>query len=121
MNLIRLFAGAAGESDFEQCDLQLTLKRIRPTRGSVSHFRASGSKSILAAPAPRRMGRVMHVSPKRQIMFCLSGSIKVTSSLKDERLIKAGMGLLMEDTTGNGDLGEVISSVPVTEIIIQQE
>ena len=63
----------------------------------------------------------MHVSPKRQIMFCLSGSIRVTSSTNDERIIDAGMGLLMDDTTGKGHISEVISTVPVTQVVVQRE
>ena len=63
----------------------------------------------------------MHVAPKRQVMFCLSGSLKVTSSTGDERVFEAGMGWLMEDTTGKGHVTAVISSLPATGVIIQQE
>jgi hypothetical protein len=63
----------------------------------------------------------LHVSPKRQVIFCLSGSLKVTSSLKEERMIEAGMGLLMEDTTGKGHVSDVVSSGPVAQVTIQQE
>jgi len=54
-------------------------------------------------------------------MFRLSGSIKITSSAKDERVIDAGMGLLVEDTTGKGHVSEVVSTVPVTQVIVQRE
>jgi len=36
----------------------------------------------------------LDVSPKRQLMFCLSDSIKVTSSTNEERVFEADMGLL---------------------------
>jgi len=121
MNLIRLCSDAAGESHFEQVDLKLTLKEFAPPAAPLHISEPHSAKAFLLLQLPVGWIGKMHVSPKRQIMFCLSGSIKITSSTNDERIIDAGMGLLMEDTTGKGHISEVISTVPVTQVIVQRE
>ncbi len=121
MNLIRLYSDAAGESQFEQVDLKLTLKEFALPAAPLQISEPQDAKAWLLLQL--RVGWIgeMHVSPKRQIMFCLSGSIRVTSSTNDERIIDAGMGLLMDDTTGKGHISEVISAVPVTQVVVQRE
>ena len=121
MNLIRLYTDAAGESHFGQCNLELTLKEFAPPAAPLHISAPQAATAFLLLQLPVGWIGEMHVSPKRQVMFCLSGSIKFTSSLNEERIIEAGMGLFMEDTTGKGHVSKVISSVPVTQIIIQQE
>ena len=117
MNLIRLYSNAAGESHFEQVDLNLTLKEFAPPATPFHVSEPQAAKAFLLLQLPVGWIGEMHVPPKRQIMFCLSGSIKITSSTNDERVIDAGMGLLMEDTTGKGHVSEVISAVPVTQVM----
>ena len=121
MNLIRLYADAAGESHFEQVDLDLTLKQFAPPAAAFHISEPQVAKAFLVLELPVGWVGEMHVSPKRQVMFCLSGSVKVTSSTNDVRIIEAGKGLLMEDTTGKGHVSEVISAVPVTQIIVQRD
>jgi hypothetical protein len=69
MNLIRLYADAAGDGHFEQHDQKLTLREFAlpaaPLHISEPQFQL-----------PVGWIGEMHVSPKRQIMFCLSGSVK---------------------------------------------
>jgi hypothetical protein len=121
MNLIRIYADATGESRFDEHDLKLTLKEFAPPAPPLFISDSYPAKTFLLVTLPVGWTGEMHVSPKRQAMFCLSGSLKVTSSLNEARIIEAGMGWLMEDTTGKGHVTEVISSVPVTGIIVQQE
>jgi hypothetical protein len=121
MNLIRLYSDAAGESHFGHCDLKMTLKQFAPPAAPLHVSEPQAAKAYLLLELPAGWLGEMHVSPKRQVMFCLSGSIKVTSSTHHERIIEPGMGLLMEDTTGKGHISEVISSVPATQVVIQQE
>ena len=121
MNLIRLYADAAGESHFEHRHVKLIFKQFAPPAAPLHISEPQSATAFLLLQLPVGWIGEMHVSPKRQIMFCLSGAIKVTTSTNDERIIEAGMGLLMEDTTGKGHVTEVISPVPVTQIIVQQE
>ena len=96
-------------------------ERIHASCGSVAHFRTSNREGIPPTPAARRLDRgnarlaeaADHVLPVRLR--------QITSSTHDERVIDAGMGLLMEDTTGKGHISEVISTVPVTQVIVQRE
>jgi quercetin dioxygenase-like cupin family protein len=59
-----------------------------------------------------------HPSPRRQILFCLSGAVKITASDGEIRTIKASDAWLMEDTNGKGHRTEVASDEPFDAVII---
>lgn len=60
-----------------------------------------------------------HVSPKKQILFCLSGSVRITCSTGAVEVLTAGMGIEMSDIVGKGHKSEVTSAEPVNAVIIQ--
>jgi|SRR5271155_4201878 len=121
MSLMRLYTDETGESHFEEYDIKLTLKDFAPPAPPVHISDPQVATRFILVSLPVGWIGEMHVSPKRQVMFCLSGSLKVTSSTGDERIIEAGMGWSMEDTIGKGHATAVVSSQPVTGIVIQQE
>src|SRR5262249_38068702 len=59
-----------------------------------------------------------HPSPHRQILFCLSGALKVTASDGTVRIVDTGKVWLMEDTEGKGHESEVASEVPFNAAIV---
>lgn len=61
-----------------------------------------------------------HASPSpQQVLFCLSGRVKITCSSGETAIIEAGAGLAMSDVNGRGHKTEVLSAEPVSAIIIQ--
>jgi hypothetical protein len=60
-----------------------------------------------------------HVSPRKQVLFCLSGSVKVTCSTGEAAVLSAGMGMAMSDVAGKGHKSEVISAEAANAVIIQ--
>jgi hypothetical protein len=121
MKLIRLYADAAGESHFGDCEVPLSLRQFAPPAAPFQISDPQAATQLFMLELPRGWLGEMHVSPKRQLMFCLSGCLKVTSSTGDVRFLNSGEGLLMEDTTGKGHVSEAVSDTPVVEIIVQLE
>jgi Cupin domain len=62
-----------------------------------------------------------HPSPHRQILFCLSGGMRITSSTGETRTLGVGDAWLMGDTTGEGHKSEVTSKEGASVVIVQFE
>src|SRR5215472_11544581 len=109
MNYVRLFAGADGESHFE--DVTVELAPIgQYARGVPQAFlstpRHSTSLTFLSAP-PGWVGD-FHTAPRRQFMIKLAGQTELVASDGDRRQIGPGVALLLEDTTGKGHYSRVL-------------
>src|SRR5271170_451424 len=114
MQIIRLYADANGESRLEDREVGLSLEDFAPPAAPllVSVPTAASRYVIIELPIGWAGGQP-HPSPSRQMLFCLSGSFKVTASSGKVRSVTAGDGLLLEDTTGKRHITEVTSTVPV--------
>ena len=62
-----------------------------------------GDAGCRGAPADHRVG-VWHRAPRRQHVISLAGGISITVSDGETRHIGAGEIVLVEDTTGKGDI-----------------
>ncbi len=70
---------------------------------------------------PAGWGGERHPSPRRQILFCLSGAMEVIASGGETRSVAAGDAWLMADTQGKGHVTRVTSEGPVNAVIVQLE
>lgn len=119
LKYIRLYADDRGESHFESHSVPMTIRAFAPPAAplAVSDPRAATSFVLIQLPVAWG-GDEPHPSPSRQMLYCLSGSFKVTASDGDCREFKAGDGLLLEDTRGKGHVTEVTSANPVDCVMI---
>ncbi|MGO4564850.1 hypothetical protein AB4Z52_07215 [Rhizobium sp. 2YAF20] len=76
------------------------------------------AKGYVAIRIPAGWAGELHRSPHRQILFCLSGALKVTASDNEMRLVEAGSVWQMEDVSGKGHWSEVATPVPFDAVII---
>jgi hypothetical protein len=60
-----------------------------------------------------------HPSPKRQILFCQSGRVRITPDVGNPQTIATGDAWMMEDTERSGHKTEVISGEPFDAVVIQ--
>jgi quercetin dioxygenase-like cupin family protein len=118
LNVLRLSEGLTGESHFDNFDISRALTDFAPP-----------ARPLFVSPVEKASGYVVirlpvgwvgdpHPSPRRQILFCLSGAVKITASDGEIRTIKAGDAWLMEDTNGKGHRTEVASDEPFDAVII---
>ena len=100
---VRLFADAAGESHFEDLEVDLVETDFAPPAGPlfIGQF-ASSSASYWIGAYPNWDGEEPHPTPQRQILVTVRGEYEVSASDGETRRFPVGSVLLLEDTFGEG-------------------
>jgi hypothetical protein len=117
---VHLYADSAGDSRFGEGLLPLKITDFAPP---AAPFQVTGQQPashfvVIRLPVGWG-GDEPHPTPGRFTLFCLEGSMRVTTSSGDVRSITAGTALLMEDTHGKGHRTEVTSDGPVQAVMIK--
>lgn len=95
----RIYAGADGESHFEDIDVKLASQ----ARGSdVSAMYPAEGVIFRRSPADQFID--WHPAPRRQFVVTLSGHAEVEASDGEVRQIGPGTVMLAEDVTGKGHI-----------------
>ena len=115
----RLYAGADGESHFE--DIEIDLASTDYARSAppldLSSFTPATQIGFMRAPAG--WSSDWHLSSSRNIFFVLSGEWEVTASDGEARRFAAGSVLLVEDTRGKGHASRVMSDTDSLAVMVQ--
>jgi hypothetical protein len=119
LRVLRTYANAAGESCFNTYEIQRGLRNFAPPAAPLfaSEIAEASGYTVLRLPVGWIGER--HLSPKRQILFCLSGRVRITPDVGNPQIIAAGDAWMMEDTEGSGHKTEVISEEPFDAVVIQ--
>lgn len=122
MKAIRLYADEDGESHFDSAEIAMTLQEFAPPAAPLYATEAQAASRFVVIQLPVGWGGGKpHPTPGRQMLFCLSGSFRVTSSDGESRSVSTGEALLMTDTSGKGHSTVVTSDKPVTAVMIRLE
>jgi len=122
MKALRLYEDEDGESHFDSAEIMMTLQEFAPPAAPLYATEAQTASRFVVIQLPIAWGGgTPHPTPGRQMLFCLSGSFRVTSSDGESRSVSSGEALLMTDTTGKGHSTAVTSDIPVTAVMIQLE
>ena len=102
MRYTRIYADAAGQSHFDDMDVELTESNFAPPAPPVnlSSFGLALQYAFLSFPAGWRGD--WHPTPRRQFFFFLSGEVAVQVGDGQVRHFGTGCVVLAEDTTSNG-------------------
>jgi len=119
MKYIRIYADPAGESHFEDVEVELAQARFAPPAPPVnlSSFRPASQYAFCSFPAGWRGN--WHPAPQRQIFFHLSGNVRVEASDGEVRYFGPGSIFFLEDTTGKGHFSRVISKTDALSAFVQ--
>ena len=115
----RLFADAAGESHFEEIDVDLTLVDFAsstPPLAVSKHFVATHT-AFLGGPAG--WNGDWHVSSARNLFVVVSGEWEIEASDGTTRLFAPNSVLLAEDTSGKGHRSRVISDKDSLALLVE--
>lgn len=115
----RVSADEAGESHFDAYEVPQSLKNFAPPARPFFVSDVERATGYVVIHLPVGWVGEFHPSPRRQIVFCLSGSLAITASDGDEHLFGPGDAYLLEDTSGKGHKAELTSEVPVNAVIVQ--
>jgi hypothetical protein len=121
MKMLRLYSNEEGESQFDFVDFTMTLHDDSPP--AIPHYfsEPEDAKGWVYVRCPVDWDGKLHPAPRRQIIICTGGTMRITSSLGIERDLSPGSAVLLEDTKGKGHTSTVTSQVPFEAIIVRLE
>ena len=99
MRYFRIYAGADGESHFDDVDVKLTDQQ---SGSDLSVPYPTSSVIFRRSPADQYID--WHPAPRRQFVVTLSGHAEVEASDGEVRQIGPGTVMLAEDVTGKGHI-----------------
>lgn len=105
----RLYADEAGESHFEDVEIDLTMAEYAPPAPPLELSAITPAEQFGFMRAPAGWSSDWHPSAARNIFFVLTGEWEVTASDGETRSFSAGSVLRVEDTTGKGHSSRVLS------------
>jgi hypothetical protein len=121
MKMLRLYNNKEGESQFDFVDFTMTLRDDSPPAKPHYFSEPEDAKGWVYVRCPVDWDGKLHPTPRRQIIICTGGTMRITSSLGIERDLSPGSALLLEDTKGKGHSSTVTSQVPFEAIIVRLE
>ena len=119
MQYVRLYADAAGESHFEDVEMDLAATSFAPPAPPlhVSPFNPAERYGFMIIP-PGWDGD-WHPTPRRQVFFYLAGEVEGEASDGERRRFGPGSVTLVEDTTGKGHRSRNAGSSDVVLAVVQ--
>ncbi len=121
MKMLRLYADEIGESHFGTFELSLNLKDDSPPAKPHYFSDPRDAETYVVVQCPVGWGGELHPSPRRQIVFCMSGTMRITTSLGISRDLTPDDAVLLEDTSGKGHISIVTSKTSFDGVIIRLE
>ena len=119
--VIRTFTDDQGRSQFDSYTVPQKLQQFAPPADPVFVSERQPASGYVAIYMPPGWVGKPHPSPRRQILFCLTGGMRITSSSGETRTLGVGDAWLMGDTTGEGHKSEVTSPEGANVVIVQFE
>jgi hypothetical protein len=119
LTVLRLFVTDAGASRFDTFEIPRALRSFAPPAAPLYASELKAASGFVVVRLPTGWIGQRHPTPKRQILFCLSGKIRITPDVGEPRILATGEAWQMEDTDGGGHTTEVISEGPCDAVIIE--
>jgi hypothetical protein len=118
---VRLYPDTNGDSHFEEVETELRADEVQSPAVPfyISTFEKATGYGYYSASAGYFDD--WHNAPRRQFIFCLEGEFQIEASDGKKRRFKQGSILLVEDTTGKGHRGRVLSQDAVLMAIVTLE
>jgi hypothetical protein len=116
---VRLYADSAGESHFEDIQVELSAVELVPPAPllNLSPFLTAEQMAFLGAPAG--WASDWHPSAARNMFVVLSGEWEIQARDGSIRRFAPNDVLLVEDTTGRGHKSQVISNQCSLALLVQ--
>ena len=115
----RLYADEAGESHFEDIQIDLVSTNYAPPAPPLELSTPTSARQFGFMKAQAGWSSDWHPSSARNMFVVLSGEWEVTASDGETRRFRLGSVLSVEDTTGKGHKSRVISDVESLAVMVQ--
>jgi hypothetical protein len=114
-----LYADESGESHWRKVELVLQERIFAPPAQRIFTSEPEAAKALVFLCLKSGWNEPNHRTPKRQILMCLAGTVRVTASDGEARDIRQGDLWRMEDVTGKGHHTRVTSEVDFDAVVVQ--
>lgn len=119
MKYIRLFADKAGDSHFEDVEVEMSLVDISPPTPPLDVSAPIPSTNVAFLHTPTEWYGEPHPVQGRIFLIYLSGEMEATVSDGEVRRFGPGSVVLVEDTTGKGHASRVLGNDDVLAVMVQ--
>jgi len=114
-----LYADESGESHWRKVELVLQERTFAPPAQGIFISEPEATKALVFLSLKSGWNEPSHRTPKRQILICLAGAVRVTASDGEARDIRRGDVWRMEDITGKGHRSCVSSDVDFEAVMVE--
>lgn len=104
MELLEIYADAAGETHFRRSDIAFEEMRYAPPSQPIHVSTETPSTTSLFLTAPPGWDEQFHPTPRRQLAVLLKGEATIRASDGEIVTIKAGDVILLNDQASKGHL-----------------
>jgi hypothetical protein len=118
MKYTKIFADEEGETHFKDVEIELEPVFTPFSESFITRSSYNPATRYTFCVFPSGWYGDWHPTPRKQIMFLLSGEIEMQVSDGEFRRFHAGSIILGEDTTGEGHVGRVVGSTDVVAVMI---
>ncbi len=108
LSITRLYSDSEGGSHFSDVEIPFELKDYAPPTPPISVTDFVGVEGFVIISSPAGWFGDWHPAPRKQYMFCLSGTLEVEVTDGEVRQFGPGSVILVEDTTGKGHVSRVV-------------
>jgi len=117
-----VFADSLGLSHFADHQIEFGLVDFAPPAPPISVSEVTEADGLVFISSPAGWFGDWHPAPRRQLIFCLSGTMEVEVSEGEVRRFGPGAVILVEDTSGQGHITHIVGedraylvAVPILE------
>ena len=121
MRYYHLYTDDTGESHWRDVEITLQERAFAPPAAAIHVSESERTQDMMFVRLHRGWNEPIHPTPKRQMLICLAGLIRVTASDGDAREIGPGDLWRMEDIGGKGHHTRVLGDEDFDAVIVQYE
>jgi quercetin dioxygenase-like cupin family protein len=118
MNVIRIWADAAGASHFDEVGFEMVMGAYAPPAPALDLSEPMAAERAVLFSMPSGWFGDWHPSPRRQLYINLSGRLAVEVADGEVRELGPGAIVLVEDVTGTGHTTRVLGDEPSTGVFV---
>jgi len=119
MEYTRIYCDAAGESHFEDVNVELAPVDFAPPAPPLNLATPLEAERAVFCEFPAQWFGDWHPAPHRQFYFQMSGELVVQVGDGEIRKFSAGSLVLLDDTSGKGHLTRVVGNSGVDAVFVQ--
>lgn len=118
MDLIEIYADAAGETHFRPLALDFAVRDFAPPSQPINISAEMPSTTSLVLTAPTGWDKDFHPTPRRQLAVMLEGTATITASDGETIDVRPGNIILLNDQDSKGHLTRVQGDAEASFLLV---